>query len=80
MMQTNEDTRVMEDSMTKTSLSVTDLKPVARGSYETVKSGAWKTWHDIPHSSTKGVGNKIGGYTSAYAPQSDCNKSAERKG
>ena len=77
MLQTNQYSQSMEGSRTKAEYSGIALKPVARGIYETVNSGVWKTLHVIPHTSTKVGGNKIRGYTSAYAPQIDCNKTAE---
>ena len=58
MLETNPDSQSMEGSRTKAAYSGTDIKPAARGSYETRKSGAWKIWHINPHARTKGGGNK----------------------
>ena len=68
----------MEGYRNKAAQSGTSLKPTKRGIYETGKSDAWKTCHISPHASTKGGLNKIEGYTSAYAPQTDFNKKSER--
>ena len=61
----------MQICRTKAAQSGTVLKTVARGIYETVKSGAWKKWHVILNSSTKVGGDKSGGYTIAYATKTD---------
>ena len=37
-------------------------------------------WHISPHVSTNGGRNKSGGYTSTYAPQTDCKKHLKDKG
>ena len=68
----------MEGLRTKSSYSGTATKPVSQGIYDMGKIGAWKTWHVGPHVSAKGVKNKFGRYTSTYAPNADCNKTAER--
>ena len=60
--------------MTKEAQTLIDPNPVARGSYETDNIGAWKTFHVSSHASTKEDNNKIGVYTSAYAQQTDFNK------
>ena len=65
----------MEVYRTKATYSGTALNPEARGCYDTGKIGACKTWHVRRHASTKGGGNKSGGYTSAYAQQKYCKKS-----
>ena len=58
--------------------SVTSIKPKTRGSYDTGKSGAWKTWHVSPNSSTKGDRNKGRIYTSTDAPGAYRNTKSER--
>ena len=70
----------MEGFRTKAEQSGTAIKPVTRSSYETDKSGAYKTWHVIPHASTKRDVNKSGGYTSAYATRKDLKKKLKDKG
>ena len=50
------------------------IKTSERCSYYTGKIGAWKTCHVSPNPSTGGGGNKCGGYSGAYAPQTDFNK------
>ena len=61
MMHTNQDAQSMEGVSNKASQNVTSLNTTEIFRYETVKSGAFETWH---------VGkNKSGGYTSAYAQQ-----------
>ena len=64
----------MEGYDNKSAQSGTTLNPMSRGSYQTVNSVSWKIWHVRPHAITKGGGNKSEGYTSAYAPQTDCKK------
>ena len=68
----------MEVLRTDAAQSGTYIKPAAICSYETGKIGAWKTWHIIPHDSTKGGLNKVGGYYGAYEPQSEFKKRSER--
>ena len=67
----------MEDSSTKEEYSGTYVNSETRGSYETVQSGAWKTWHGGPHVGAKGGGSKGRRYISAYASEVDRNKKAE---
>ena len=64
----------MEGLITEEDYSGTSVNPVARCRYETGNSGAWKTWHVSPHAIIKEGGNKGGGYSGAYAPQTDFNK------
>ena len=68
----------MEGLSTKVEQSVTSVKYETKVSYDTGKSGAWKTWHGRPHASAKGGINKVGGYTSAYSKGTDRNKTDER--
>ena len=68
----------MESYRTKGAYSGTYANPMTRGSYETVNSGSCKTWNDRPHYCAKRVGNKVGGYASAYAPSIYRNKTVER--
>ena len=77
MMKTNQYALSMKGSRTKAEYSGIALKPVARGIYETVNSGAWKTLHVIPHASTKVGGNKSRSYNSIYAPRAYINTTAE---
>ena len=58
----------MEGLRIEAAYSGTAIKPAARGIYEMGKSGACKTWHVIPHDSTKGGRNKCRSYTSTYGP------------
>ena len=67
----------MEGSSNKAAYIGTAVKTAARGSYETGKSGAWKTWHAEPQVSSKGVVNKDRKYTIKYAPEVECNKTSE---
>ena len=62
--------------MIEADYSGTAIKPATRGSYDTVKSGEWKTWHGTPHASNKGGRNKIRSYTSAYEPVAYRNNTA----
>ena len=68
----------MEGLGNKASDIGTAVNSETRGSYETGKSGAWKTWHVIPHNGTKGDRNKGIGYTSTYEPGAYRNTTAEK--
>ena len=78
MLQANQDPQIMKESRTKESYSGTHVKPVERYIHVTGKSGAWKTWHGIPHACGKGGGNKGGGYISEYVTGIDHYKTVER--
>ena len=58
----------MEGLRIETAHSGTSIKLAARGSYETVNTGAWKTLHVNLNASTKRCGNKGRIYTSTDAP------------
>ena len=58
--------------------SRTAIKPVARGRYDTGKSGASKKFHGGPHADTKVGVNKGRIYTSTYAPGAYRNTTYER--
>ena len=78
LLYTNQDAQIMEGLRTKVADSGTSVNYETRGIYETVNSGAWKTWHDRPHSGTKGGRNKGRSYTIIYAPEAYRKKTAER--
>ena len=65
-MQTNQDARIMEGLKTKSAYIETVVKYKESSSYETRKSGAWKTRHGTPNDISKGGGNKFRRYTSTY--------------
>ena len=67
----------MEGLRIEASQSGTEIKPVARGSYETGNIGACKTWNISPHDSTKGGGNKVRSYNSTYEPGAYRNTASE---
>ena len=68
----------MEELSIKAAQGRRSIKPEVRGRYKTGKSGAGKTWHGIPHASTKGGVNKGRRYTSTYAPGAYRNTIAEK--
>ena len=68
----------MEGLRVEADYSGTSIKPYARVISETVKSGAWKTWHGSHHSSTKGCVNKGIIYISTDAPGAYRNTTAEK--
>ena len=68
----------MEDLIIESAQRVTAINPEERCSYETGKSGAWKTCHGSLHGSTKGGINEGRGYSGVYTPQIDCNKTDTR--
>ena len=78
MLYTNQDAKIMEGLRIEAYQIGTSIKTTARGRYETVKSGAWKTWNVNPHVRTKGGVNKDRRYTSTNTPGEYRNTTSER--
>ena len=67
----------MEGLRTKAADSGTAFNYETQRSYDTGKSGAWKTWHGSPYDCTKVDINKGRSYTSTYAPGAYINITSE---
>ena len=52
-LQANQNEQSMEGYRTKVKYNGTAVNPEVQGRYDIGKSGACKTWHVIPHNSTK---------------------------
>ena len=68
----------MEGVRTKEAEIETCVNHETQGSYETVKSGDWNSWHGNHHDETKGDINKGRIYTITYSPGAYRNTTVKR--